>query len=350
MMADETARILYIDDDEGLCHLARRALGRLGYAVEIATSGPQGVDLAAAGPFDLVALDHYMPGQDGLATLAALGDLPAPPPVVYVTGSDESAIAVAALKAGAVDYVVKSVSEDFFDLLASAIEQALAAQRLRAEKEEAEHRLRETNAQLEMMLGEVNHRVANSLQMVSALVSMQARKAEGEEARALLADTRRRIHAIAQVHRQLYAAGGATSIAIADYIRALAAELEHTCSTPAAPRRILVDAQPAMMPASIAVALGVIINELVSNACKYAYGEHEPGQVRLTFATHGTDGFLLALEDDGRGMAQGATPKGTGLGSQIIRAMAQTLKADLRYINKTPGLRVELEREEGQTA
>ena len=68
--------------------------------------------------FDLVAVDHYMPGQDGLATLPAFVRCLICPPVVYVTGSEESRIAVAALKAGAADYVVKTIGEDFFDLLA----------------------------------------------------------------------------------------------------------------------------------------------------------------------------------------------------------------------------------------
>ena len=121
-MAEEPApAILYIDDDEGLRRLVRRALERRGYRVDLAASGAEGVAMASANCYDLVAVDHYMPGQDGLATLSALTALPSPPPVIYVTGSEESRIAVAALKAGAIDYVVKIVGEDFFDLLARAI-------------------------------------------------------------------------------------------------------------------------------------------------------------------------------------------------------------------------------------
>jgi light-regulated signal transduction histidine kinase (bacteriophytochrome) len=112
------------------------------------------------------------------------------------------------LKAGAADYVVKSTSEDFFDLLGRTINQALDARRLKAEKDRAEQHLRETNAQLEAMLVEMNHRVANSLQMISSLVSLQARRASGEEAQTILMDMRRRIDAVARVHRQLYADGG----------------------------------------------------------------------------------------------------------------------------------------------
>ena len=86
MTSGAVPRILYIDDDDALRRLVSRALGRHGYDVASAASGAEGVDMAASGGFDLVAVDHYMPGMDGLETLAAITALPAPPPVVYVTG------------------------------------------------------------------------------------------------------------------------------------------------------------------------------------------------------------------------------------------------------------------------
>src|SRR5689334_3328887 len=102
-------RILYIDDDAGIRRLVEKLLGRRGHTVVGAASGQEGVHLLTAGPwFVLIAVDHYMPGMDGLATLAALRKIPDCPPIVYVTGSEESSVAVAALKAGAHDYVVKT--------------------------------------------------------------------------------------------------------------------------------------------------------------------------------------------------------------------------------------------------
>ena len=91
--------------------------------------------------------------------------------MVYVTGSEESAVAVAALKAGAADYVVKSVGGDFVDLLEQAFAQALANARLRRDKEHAEAELVAANERLEALLREVNHRVANSLQLVTTMVA-----------------------------------------------------------------------------------------------------------------------------------------------------------------------------------
>ena len=110
-------RLLYIDDDAGLARLVQKELGRHGYDVTCAIDGDAGLEALASAEYDVCALDHYMPGRDGLDVLPDILALPQPPPVVYVTGAQEGRIAVAALRAGAADYVIKDVSEDFTSLL-----------------------------------------------------------------------------------------------------------------------------------------------------------------------------------------------------------------------------------------
>ncbi|WP_249055067.1 sensor histidine kinase [Sphingomonas insulae] len=322
--------------------LAARALTRRGYRVTMAEGGSEGVLLAATQPFDLIAVDHYMPGMDGLETLARIGDLPAPPPVVYVTGSDEGRIAVAALKAGAVDYVVKTVGEDFFDLLAASFQQVLDRSRLSREKARAEEDLRASNARLEALLGEVNHRVANSLQLVSAMVRLQASALVDPTARAALDDTQRRIGAIAQVHRRLYSANDVESVDMREYLGSLIEELTETLSCDSAPHALHLVAELIRLPTDKAVSLGVIVTELVTNACKYAYPTGAGGEIRVMLRREGEDVFLLAVEDDGCGMPVGATPKGTGLGTKLIRAMAQSLQSIIEYEPRDHGVRATL--------
>lgn len=224
----EPRRILYIDDDPGLRRLVEKLLGRRGHTVVAAASGPEGIEAVRNSQFDLVAIDHYMPEMDGLATLAELRKLPDCPPVVYVTGSEESRIAVAALKAGAFEYVVKSTGDDFVDLLERSFSHALATLRLQRAKTEAEEALKASNERLQTLLHEVNHRVANSLQIVSNMVGMQARLLSDGPAREALADTERRVLAIAQVHRRLYASEDVQSVAMDEYLAALVAQLEET--------------------------------------------------------------------------------------------------------------------------
>ncbi|MET0240291.1 MAG: response regulator [Sphingobium sp.] len=344
-MISRAYRILYIDDDEGLRHLVSRALTRRGYAVTTAADGAEGLALCGSEPFDLVAVDHFMPGMDGLETLAQLQLFEKPPPVIYVTGSDETRLAVAALKAGAIDYVVKTVNEDFYDLLAQSIEQTLEAVSLRAARDAAETQLRETNARLQAMLQEVNHRVANSLQLVSSFVHLQSRLLTDEAAKAALADTQRRIAAVAQVHKHLYTSSNIAEVDMGDYLGALLSELSGTWSTPAAPRDIAVTADALRIPTDRAVTLGIIVTELVTNACKYAYAGDAAGGVRVILQQDGPRSLSLIVEDDGCGMQADQPARGTGIGGKLIQAMSASLRATLRYDETVRGVRAVLNAE-----
>ena len=99
-MTTEAARprLLYIDDDEGFARLLSRNLDRMGYEVTLAANGRSGLETLAGQRFDIIALDHYMPGMSGEETLAHIVGQPDHPPVVYLTASDECLVAVTALK------------------------------------------------------------------------------------------------------------------------------------------------------------------------------------------------------------------------------------------------------------
>src|SRR6202008_1971728 len=130
--------LLYIDDDEALARLVERGLTRLGLNVVHAPGGAAGLDRLKQGGIDVVALDQYMPGLDGLDTLEQIRAIPQAPPVVFVTASQDSNIAVTALKAGAADYLVKDARGDFIPLLQVAVDGALRQAQLERARAEAE--------------------------------------------------------------------------------------------------------------------------------------------------------------------------------------------------------------------
>ncbi len=339
--------ILYIDDDEGIRRLVSRALIRKGLEVSVAANGGEGVTMAQTTHFDLIAVDHYMPGQDGLATIEALRTLRDCPPLVYVTGSEESRIAVAALKAGADDYVVKSVGEDFFDLLASTFAQVLDRAQLRRARELAEAELRASNARLEAMLKEVNHRVANNLQMVMSFIALQSKSLPDAGAREALQKTQQRIATIAQVNRRLYTTDDVEFVAMDEYLAGLAEDIGSTWSTGRARRTVVATVDPIRLSTDKAVALGMIANEWISNSCKYAYGDGEDGEIRLCLRQTGDKEIELSVEDEGPGMPANGAVQGTGLGTKLIDALARTNKADVRYravsdARARPGMRASI--------
>lgn len=325
------AHILYIDDDEGIRRLVSRNLARDGFEVSLAANGAEGVAMTREGRFDLIAVDHYMPGQDGLATLENLRAIAGCPPVVYVTGSEESRVAVAALKAGADDYVVKSVGADFFDLLANTFGQVLERAALRRDRERAEEELRASNARLEALLKEVNHRVANNLQMIMSFVALQAKTLPDPEAREALQKTQQRIATVAQVNRRLYTTDDVEYVAMDEYLAGLAADIGESWSTGAARRDVRTEVEPLRIATDKAVALGMIANEWVSNACKYAYDAAEDGEIRIALNRVGDRSIELSVEDDGPGLASDRPAQGTGLGTKLIAAIARTHRAEVHY-------------------
>jgi len=334
-------RLLYIDDDRGLSRLVQKELGRHGYEVTLAADGDEGVAALDGGEFDICALDHYMPGRDGIDVLPDILHRPAPPPVVYVTGAQEGRIAVAALRAGASDYVIKDVSEDFTALLRSALEDALFRRRLERENEEAQEQVRLARDRAEAMLREVNHRVGNSLQLVSTFMSLQLRHMADEGARDALREAQARIEAVAHVHRRLYTSGDMETVDMQAYLDGLVGELTKSLGSDASSPNIILQAQPMRVSTDQAVSLGVIVTELVTNAVKYAYAAEEGGEIRVILCPDETGRALLTVEDDGPGLGDGK-PKGTGLGGKIITAMASGLRSAVEFDGAHKGVRARL--------
>ncbi len=201
--ADEPIHILYIDDDEALGLLMRRNLERRGYQVHLALDGRAGLARLEEGGIDAIVLDHFLKGETGLDILPSIVAIPDHPPVIYATGSVDTGIAVTALKAGADDYVLKGVSPDYFDLLAAALDQGLERARFRRDTLRAQEVIRQERDRAELLLAEVNHRVANSLGLVAALIRMQASVTKDQGTIDALQETQMRINAIASVHRRL---------------------------------------------------------------------------------------------------------------------------------------------------
>lgn len=330
-MTDPVARILYIDDDPGLGRLVQKALEARGFAVALATSGEDGLKLLADGGFNVVALDHHMPGMNGLDTLPRIRELPNAPPIIYVTGSEDSRVAVAALKAGAIDYVWKDVQGHFRELLAQAVVTALEKEKLRRDKEAADREVIEARDRAELLLREVNHRVSNSLAIVAALTNLQRSTVTDESALRALSEMQARIMAIAGVHRRLYTSHDVQSVDVQSYLSGLVEELRASMLAWGSDHDISLVADQISLPTDLAVSLGIIVTELVTNAYKYAYAGGHRGDIRVAMLRQG-DEVCLSVEDDGVGLPASPTGSvGTGLGTRVIKSMSIRFGTELSY-------------------
>ncbi|MFC7704662.1 histidine kinase dimerization/phosphoacceptor domain -containing protein [Plastorhodobacter daqingensis] len=344
MMTDQgPARILYIDDDATLVRLVQKVLGRRGFQVVHAEDPDQIVAHVESGAIQAIVLDHYLRNGTGKDILQRLRESNHHLPVIYVTGSSEAQVAIDAMKAGAADYVTKTTGDDFLPLLATAIEQALANERLRIAKEQADAEIRRAKERAEALLAEVNHRVANSLAMVSGLLRLQAARSRSEEAKAELTETHARITAIARMHRALYTSEDVRHVEMDKYLGTLIDDLNATMQHEGRDIPVLLTADGLNMTADRAVSVGMIVAELVTNAMKYAYDPDSGGEIRVRFARCAPDRALLSVEDDGAGFDPSAAPVGTGLGTSIINSMASSLETELRYVQVPRGTRAEAE-------
>ncbi|TXM89055.1 GAF domain-containing protein, partial [Methylobacterium sp. WL103] len=193
------------------------------------------------------------------------------------------------------------------------------------ERQRTEGLLRQALTRQDLLVREMSHRVKNSLAIVASLLALQARNADAGPVRDALIDARTRVEAIAGVHDQLWRQGDTTpgEIDLGQFLETLAANLQGSAPS----HRILCAAEPLRVSADRAIPMGLMVNELVTNAIKYAYPDRT-GEVRVGAACAG--GMLvLDVSDDGVGLPAdfdiGRASR--SLGMRVITNLARQLDA-----------------------
>ena len=183
----------------------------------------------------------------------------------------------------------------------------------------AQMELRKALKQAELMRREVDHRVKNSLQSVSALTRMQARYAVMPEVRLALDHVQRRIDTVAALHEQLYRAGQGGHVNLSDFARNV-----WTLAGATAPEGVTMEIEvpELQVDAASAAAIGVVLNEFASNAFKHAFPDGASGRVACRIWEEDGQGWM-ELSDDGVGMA--SEERSGGLGLQVMEAAAHQL-------------------------
>jgi chemotaxis protein methyltransferase CheR len=197
--------------------------------------------------------------------------------------------------------------------------------------------------QKDTLLEELQHRIANSLQIIASIILMKARAVRSEETRLHLEDAHKRVLSIAAVQKQLHASGASGAIEIAPYLSKLCASLAYSMIGDTRPISLKVVGEGGSATSSQAESLGLIVTELVMNGLKHAFPDDKAkGQITVAYDVIGTN-WKLSISDNGIGKRDGGYAQGkSGLGTGIVKALAHQLDAQVETLAGPGGTTVSI--------
>jgi two-component sensor histidine kinase len=196
--------------------------------------------------------------------------------------------------------------------------------------------------QKEILLQEMQHRVANSLQIIASILLLKARTVQSEEIRLHLHDAHQRVMSVATVQQQLRASGLNESIEIGPYLTKLCDSLAKSMVGDRRPLSIVVQATRGAATSSEAVSLGLIVTELVINALKHAFPTGEAGEISVSYDARDSRWRLSVADNGGGPGATAAARPHTGLGTSIVEALAHQLDAMVQKSSGPEGTTVSI--------
>lgn len=186
-----------------------------------------------------------------------------------------------------------------------------------------------------VLVQEVQHRVANSLQIIASVLMQSARRVQSEEARGYLQNAHYRVLSIAAVQKQL-SVSGTDKVSLGPYLSQLCASLGASMIADADKLSIVVSVDNSVVEAGASISLGLIVTELVINALKHAFLDQTKGTIRVEYRSEGMD-WTLSVINDGVGMPTGTEAPKAGLGTGIVEALARNLQSEIQLADAEPG-------------
>lgn len=195
----------------------------------------------------------------------------------------------------------------------------------------------------DMLLAEMQHRVANSLQIIASILLMKARTVQSEETRLQLQDAHQRVLSVAAVQQHLHPSGPNEPIEIAEYLSKLCKTLAESMIGDSRPISLKVAADAGTVLSRQAVSVGLLVTELVMNALKHAFPADKPdAAILVSYRVAETD-WRLVISDNGAGKSDPGTGRGNpGLGTSLIQALAKQLDARVDTVSDSGGTAVSI--------
>jgi two-component sensor histidine kinase/ActR/RegA family two-component response regulator len=335
--------ILIVDDTPGNLLLLTVIFTNKGYKVRQASNGRLALRSMEIKAPDLVLLDINMPEMDGYEVCRRIKSdkRTGTVPVIFISAFSEISEKVKGFNAGGVDYITKPFEPtEVLARAATHIRLRELTERLEQKVGEATRDLSATNQQLrealaerEVLLKEVHHRVKNNLQIISSLLDLQSESISDHQSRSIFQESRNRIWSMAMIHEMLYDTGAFMSIDFGRYLEKLTESL-FMCYVPDGRIARHVEVGDVCLGLDEAIPCGLIVNELVSNALKYAFPDGRAGEVKVV-VNRADDGLIkLTVEDDGVGLPQDLDFRETGtLGLQLVNLLVKQMRGTIELKN-----------------
>ncbi len=191
------------------------------------------------------------------------------------------------------------------------------------------------DADLQTLMKEIHHRVKNNLQVISSLLDLQSHTIGHKQASEAIKESRNRVQAMALIHQHLYGEGNMKTIKMEDYINSLVLSLFSSYNIKKNKIVLETKIDTVSADAEPVILMGLVLNELISNALKYAFCNKETGTLSITLKQNeNSDYFLLEVKDDGAGFPPGFNIYRTeSFGYKLVKAFAHKLKARLEVFN-----------------
>ncbi len=192
----------------------------------------------------------------------------------------------------------------------------------------------------DVLLQELNHRVANSLQIIASVLMQSARKVQSEETRGHLYNAHKRVMSVAALQQQL-AGSKLGDVEVRPYLFALCESIGASMIQDRGHLLLEVTADDSITTADASVSLGLIVTELVINALKHAFPDNRGGRILVDYHSHGTN-WTMSVGDDGIGMPDDPRHAKPGLGTSIVEALTKQLGGEITVAKAHPGTKVSI--------
>lgn len=355
--AEPNNTILFVDDEPAILRSLQWSLMHEDYTILTAPSGEEGLELIKNHDIAVIVSDEMMPNMRGSEFLSKAREIAPNSVRMVLTGYADIDAAIDAInKGGAYRYLTKPWNQTE---LITSIKYAFERYTLKRENlrllqlteqqnqklnhfnEELQEKLTARTAELEQsltektaLLREIYHRVKNNMQVIASMLKIQARYIDQPNQIDVFKECENRIHAMALVHERLYQSKSLDCIDLVAYIRSLTNDLEDAYFATAQHVRVNINGNDIHVGMDTAIPCGLIINELVSNAFKYAFTDRQNGSIDIAIQRIDELKLVLDIRDDGIGLPADIDTTGTNsMGMWLVHSLSQQLQGHTEIIN-----------------